>query len=138
MYVDLDSGTVVNGPVVYLDNDLVPDDFSDLPDSEIIAHARTFGVPMDEARGFADTWCEECDSDDGEHMAHCSLNPANMVNTRECDLEFGPHDHNDAECAQALDIMENGYGDPYQDDRDAYNREAEEEILGRPLFPNEY
>lgn len=55
---------------------------------------------------------------------------------RDCDIEFGEHTHDDIECARILDVMNNGY--PENDLRDALNREAEENMLGRPLFPNEY
>lgn len=55
-----------------------------------------------------------------------------------CDSEFGPHDHDDAECARMLDTM-NGVGvDDGSWYADASNRDAEENALGRPLFPNEY
>lgn len=57
---------------------------------------------------------------------------------RPCDLEFGEdHNHDDAECAWMLEAMS---GEAYYDDglADALNREAEENMLGRPLFPNEY
>ena len=59
---------------------------------------------------------------------------------RLCDLEFGEdHDHDDAECARMLDEMSGGSMiDHMEWERDAYNREAEENMLGRPLFPNEY
>lgn len=58
---------------------------------------------------------------------------------RDCDIEFGPHNHDDVECARILDEM-NGESMRYyiEWERAAYNREAEENMLGRPLFPNEY
>ena len=63
--------------------------------------------------------------------------------TREaCEAEFGPHEHDDEECARILDEMENGADRAYEAywaaEAEAYNREAEENMLGRPLFPNEY
>lgn len=53
----------------------------------------------------------------------------------ECEYEFGPHtDHSD--CQRTLDEMS---AEPWDDGyAEAYNREAEEMSLGRPLFPNEY
>lgn len=57
---------------------------------------------------------------------------------RPCDVEFGgEHEHDDTECAWLLDAM-NGYEDYDDGYADALNREAEESMLGRPLFPNEY
>lgn len=63
-----------------------------------------------------------------------------MINNndrRDCDIEFGEdHDHDDLECAQALQIMREGYGDdPVME---MLSREATEAALGRPLLPNEY
>lgn len=55
---------------------------------------------------------------------------------RECDFEFGEHEHDDVECARLLDAMSGG--DYYDDYTDALSIEAEESMLGRPLFPNEY
>lgn len=53
----------------------------------------------------------------------------------DCYQEFGPHDgHSD--CNRILDTMRGGYGG--DDLAYALNRAAEEEMLGRPLFPNEY
>jgi hypothetical protein len=56
---------------------------------------------------------------------------------RACDREFGPHEHDNAECERMLDTM-NGGGDDGSWLADALNREAEEGMLGRPLMPNEY
>lgn len=57
---------------------------------------------------------------------------------RDCDIEFGPdHNHDDDECDEMLYIMNGGHLH-YSDFADAYNREQEEYLLGRPLFPNEY
>lgn len=58
----------------------------------------------------------------------------------ECEYEFGPHeDHSDCqrmihEMSSASDMM----SDMLRYEQDTYSREAEEESLGRPLFPNEY
>lgn len=57
------------------------------------------------------------------------------VEPRDCDIEFGVHVHDEAECQRILDDMSGGYDDGLAD---ALNREAEESMLGRPLFPNEY
>lgn len=58
---------------------------------------------------------------------------------RECDREFGEHEHDDAECARMLDEMSGASVIAHMEwEREAYNREAEESMLGRPLFPNEY
>lgn len=54
----------------------------------------------------------------------------------ECEYEFGPHDdHSDCERIMAEMANPGGADDGYAG---AYNRELEEERLGRPLFPNEY
>lgn len=57
---------------------------------------------------------------------------------RDCDFEFGPtHEHDDMECHRLMDAMSSDA--PYDDGlADALNREAEEQSLGRPLFPNEF
>lgn len=52
-----------------------------------------------------------------------------------CYLEFGEHDHDPARCQRILDDMAGSWDDGLAD---AFNREAEESYLGRPLFPNEY
>lgn len=58
--------------------------------------------------------------------------PGEAMKRYECLSEFGPHeDHSD--CERMLHDMANGCICD-----DAYNREAEETMLGRPLFPNEY
>ena len=57
----------------------------------------------------------------------------------ECDREFGvDHEHDAEECERILWEMSHGADAAYDAYADAYNREAEEESLGRPLFPNEY
>jgi hypothetical protein len=72
----------------------------------------------------------------------CAGDPLPVRNSRflerPCDLEFGPHEHDEAECQRILDTM-NGIGvDDGSWEREMYNREAEAMDLGRPLFPNEY
>lgn len=58
---------------------------------------------------------------------------------RECDREFGEHEHDDRECARMLDEMSGGSHLEHMEwERESYNRELEAESLGRPLFPNEY
>lgn len=74
------------------------------------------------------TWLEECRV----------LRDAGLIT--ECELEFGPHTEH-ADCAWLLDEMTHGAdraADAADDLARAYNREAEEQMLGRPLFPNEY
>ena len=61
-----------------------------------------------------------------------------MSKPRDCDIEFGEHEHDDAECQRMLDTMSGVGVDDGSWEREAYNREAEEQMLGRPLFPNEY
>lgn len=56
--------------------------------------------------------------------------------TADCEDEFGPHDHNDDDCGQMLSIMIDGYF--ACEEYGFFDRDAEEEVLGRPLFPNEY
>ena len=74
-------------------------------------------------------------------IKHSPTSPTNTP-LRDCDIEFGPHVHDDVECARILDEMENGANRAYEAYHDSYadalNREAEEHMLGRPLFPNEY
>lgn len=55
----------------------------------------------------------------------------------ECLAEFGPHDDH-SNCAGMLATMNDGYYDHMEWEAEQYNREAEENMLGRPLFPNEY
>jgi hypothetical protein len=44
MYIDLDSGTVLNGPIVWLTDEQYTEHIDDgAPDSEVIAIARTIG-----------------------------------------------------------------------------------------------
>jgi len=62
---------------------------------------------------------------------------ARFVEERPCDREFGIHEHDEAECPRILADMNGGYDDGSWL-ADALNREAEEGMLGRPLFPNEY
>ena len=58
-------------------------------------------------------------------------------NVRSCDFEFGPtHEHDDMECARMIDARSSDVPDDGL--ADALNREAEEQSLGRPLFPNEF
>jgi len=52
-----------------------------------------------------------------------------------CFREFGPHDEHD-DCERILADMNGGDDGSWY--ADALNREAEEGMLGRPLFPNEY
>lgn len=61
--------------------------------------------------------------------------PVDRAPVEDCVPEFGEHDDH-SDCCWLLDNMsgvasDDGYAD-------AYNREAEEMSLGRPLFPNEY
>ena len=53
-----------------------------------------------------------------------------------CTEEFGPHEDH-SECERIMDGM-NGYSDYDDGYAYSYNRELEEDMLGRPLFPNEY
>lgn len=53
----------------------------------------------------------------------------------DCMIEFGlDHDHDAVECERLMAMM----NDPMDGYDDFYNRELEEDMLGRPLFPNEY
>lgn len=55
----------------------------------------------------------------------------------ECEREFGHHtDHSD--CQRIIWEMNHGANDAYEAYYGGLNREAEEAMLGRPLFPNEY
>jgi hypothetical protein len=75
---------------------------------------------------------EHADDGTGEVCPCCGVFvPA----ARDCDAEFGPHEHDDVECARILADMSPDYDDW---EARALNREAEENMLGRPLFPNEY
>jgi len=110
--------------------------------------------------GGADPYGAECELDAGHRGPHVSRNPfggdgvyewsgggsvagdplpvrnARFLD-RACDREFGPHEHDNAECERILHDMSGGYDDGSWL-ADALNREAEESMLGRPLFPNEY
>jgi hypothetical protein len=55
----------------------------------------------------------------------------------ECEFEFGVHDDH-SDCDRILDEMNYGASDAYDAYYGGYDREAEENMLGRPLFPNEY
>lgn len=53
-----------------------------------------------------------------------------------CDFEFGiDHEHDEMECNRLIDAMS---GEAEAQDDYGMNREAEEQMLGRPLFPNEF
>ena len=111
--------------------------------------------------GGSDPYGASCELDSGHRGPHVSRNPFggdgvyewtgggfvagdplpvrnSRFLERACDREFGPHEHDAADCARILDTM-NGIGvDDGSWEREMYNREAEEMDLGRPLFPNEY
>jgi len=109
--------------------------------------------------GGADPYGASCELEAGHRGPHVSANPFGgdgtyewsgggmcagdplpvrgaRFNDRPCDREFGPHEHDEAECARILDTMSGGDDGSWL--ADAFNREAEEASLGRPLFPNEY
>jgi hypothetical protein len=111
--------------------------------------------------GGSDPYGATCELDGGHRGPHVSPNPlggdgtyewtgggicagdplpvrgARFVEERPCDREFGIHEHDEAECERILHDMSGGYDDGSWL-ADALNREAEESMLGRPLFPNEY
>jgi hypothetical protein len=109
----------------------------------------------------ADPYGASCELDAGHRGPHVSANPLGGEGTyewsgggmcagdplpvrgarfrhRDCDLEFGAHVHDEAECQRLMDTMSGVGVDDGSWLADAYNREAEESMLGRPLFPNEY
>lgn len=104
------------------------------------------GAPINEARGYLLDGTASCSCNaDGTNPCLQSCCDYGLVDgiewsepVRDCDKEFGVHDHDDAECGRMLDTM-NGIGvDDGSWEAEAYNREAAEMSLGRPLFPNEY
>lgn len=77
------------------------------------------------------------DARQGEPHGIAVITTINYILSTPCVLEFGWHDEH-SDCQRMLDTMDGDYGDPDSWYADAYNREREEEMLGRPLFPNEY
>ena len=128
-------------------------------DEWVAEQERKCGVSV--TLGGADPYGATCELDAGHRGPHVSPNPfdgegtyewsgggmcagdplpvrnARFVEQRDCDIEFGIHEHDEAECQRILDTMSGGY-DAGSWLAESLNREAEESMLGRPLFPNEY
>jgi hypothetical protein len=56
----------------------------------------------------------------------------------ECEYEFGPHDEHDDCNRMIAEMSSDAILDQLLWDQEAADREAEADMLGRPLFPNEY
>lgn len=77
---------------------------------------------------------------------HTHVTPADLMMVLDssrplhpCDTEFGLlHDHDPVECDRMMDLMSGDGADDGSWEAEAYNRDAEETALGRPLAPNEY
>lgn len=58
---------------------------------------------------------------------------------RDCDIEFGEHEHDDKECAIILERMNGEDFDFTAQDYPEYDSQYDHfERFGRPAFPNEY
>ena len=73
----------------------------------------------------------------GVVVPHADSIVAGYIRQWNCMIEFGlDHVHDAYECENTMYLMNaNSEYDYYAE---AYNRELEEDMLGRPLFPNEY
>lgn len=72
----------------------------------------------------------------GDPHAIAVVETCDYLIPKPCYREFGDHDHDVVECSRILHDMSGGDDGSWY--ADALNREAEENMLGRPLFPNEY
>lgn len=70
MYVDLETGTIVNGPVVWINvhDESIPPMPEDASDSAVIEWADENGVPIE-----VPSPCDECGGPPGLHFLSCSI-----------------------------------------------------------------